>query len=115
MTPEEFLAAAERARVVLDVRARASLRRTSSWSGVVSLVHRRRTRGGRTAYKQVGKQKAIDEGLEFVAPKLQSLAARARGLFEAQASPTPLAAIVGVAACEAEAWIGCSARRKSPP
>ena len=43
-----------------------------------------------TTYKQVGKAEAIDQGLGLVGPKLQALAARARNLFEGQASRKPL-------------------------
>lgn len=43
-----------------------------------------------TTYKQVGKAEAIDQGLGLVGPKLQALAARARTLFEGQASRKPL-------------------------
>ena len=60
--------------------ARASLRRTSSWCTVVSLFTDDERAVVGTTYKQVGKSEAIDEGLKFVGPKLQSLAARAREL-----------------------------------
>ena len=43
-----------------------------------------------TTYKRIGKSEAIDAGLSFVGPKLQSLATRARALFEAQTEPKPL-------------------------
>ena len=43
-----------------------------------------------TAYKQESKQEAVDLGLELVGPKLRDMAARARALFEAQETRTPL-------------------------
>ena len=43
-----------------------------------------------TTYKRIGKSDAIDAGLSFVGPKLQSLASRARALFEAQTEHSPL-------------------------
>ena len=43
-----------------------------------------------TTYKRIGKSEAIDAGLSFVGPKLQSLATQARALFEAQFAPKPL-------------------------
>ena len=43
-----------------------------------------------TAYKQESKQVAVDLGLELVGPKLRDMAARARALFEAQETRTPL-------------------------
>ncbi len=43
-----------------------------------------------TTYKRIGKSEAIDAGLSFVGPKLQSLASQARALFEAQTEPNPL-------------------------
>ena len=43
-----------------------------------------------TTYKRIGKSEAIDAGLSFVGPKLQSLATQARALFEAQSDPKPL-------------------------
>ena len=43
-----------------------------------------------TTYGRIGKSEAIDAGLSFVGPKAQSLATRARALFEAQTEPKPL-------------------------
>ena len=91
MTPEDFLAAAERGGVVLDVRAPGEyaaghLPRAVSFP---LFTDDERARVG-TAYKQEGKQVAVDLGLELVGPKLRDMAARARALFEAQETRTPL-------------------------
>ena len=91
MTPEEFLAAAERGGVVLDVRAPGEYA-AGHLSGAVSFplfTDEERAQVG-TAYKQEGKQVAVDLGLELVGPKLRDMAARARALFEAQETRTPL-------------------------
>ena len=91
MTPEEFLAAAERGGVVLDVRAPGE-HAAGHLPGAVSFplfTDEERARVG-TAYKQESKQVAVDLGLELVGPKLRHMAARARALFEAQDTRTPL-------------------------
>ena len=91
MTPEEFLAAAERGGVVLDVRAPGE-HAAGHLPGAVSFplfTDEERARVG-TAYKQESKQVAVDLGLELVGPKLRDMAARARALFEAQDTRTPL-------------------------
>lgn len=91
MTPEEFLAAAERGGVVLDVRAPKEYA-AGHLPGAVSFplfTDEERARVG-TAYKQESKQVAVDLGLELVGPKLRDMAARARALFEAQDTRTPL-------------------------
>ena len=87
---DAFLAAA-RDSVVLDVRSPSEFEK-GHLPGAQSLplfTDDERAVVG-TTYKQVGKSEAIDEGLKFVGPKLQSLAARARELFESQRSPKPL-------------------------
>ena len=43
-----------------------------------------------TTYKRIGKAEAVDEGLGYVGPKLQELAARAREVFGKQNSRKPL-------------------------
>ena len=91
MTPEEFLAAAERGGVVLDVRAPGEYA-AGHLPGAVSFplfTDEERARVG-TAYKQESKQEAVDLGLELVGPKLRDMATRARALFEAQDTRTPL-------------------------
>ena len=91
MTPEEFLAAAERGGVVLDVRAPGE-HAAGHLPGAVSFplfTDEERARVG-MAYKQESKQVAVDLGLELVGPKLRDMAARARALFEAQDTRTPL-------------------------
>ena len=91
MTPEEFLAAAERGGMVLDVRAPGE-HAAGHLPGAVSFplfTDEERARVG-TAYKQESKQVAVDLGLELVGPKLRDMAARARALFEAQDARTPL-------------------------
>ena len=87
---EAFLAAA-RDSVVLDVRSPSEFEKghlPGAQSFPLFTDDERAVVG--TTYKQVGKSEAIDEGLKFVGPKLQSLAARARELFESQKSPNPL-------------------------
>jgi len=91
MTPEEFLAAAERGGVVLDVRAPEEYA-AGHLPGAVSFplfTDEERAQVG-TAYKQESKQEAVDLGLELVGPKLRDMATRARALFEAQDTRTPL-------------------------
>ena len=91
MTPEDFLAAAERGGVVLDVRAPGEYA-AGHLPGAVSFplfTDDERARVG-TAYKQESKQVAVDLGLELVGPKLRDMATRARALFEAQETRTPL-------------------------
>ncbi len=91
MTPEDFLAAAERGGVVLDVRAPKEYE-AGHLPGAVSFplfTDEERAQVG-TAYKQESKEVAVDLGLELVGPKLRDMAARARALFEAQDTRTPL-------------------------
>ena len=91
LTPEEFLAAAENGSVVLDVRSPGEYA-AGHLPGAVSFPlfnDEERTRVG-TAYRQESKQSAVDLGLELVGPKLREMAARARALFEAQETRTPL-------------------------
>ena len=91
LTPEDFLAAAERGGVVLDVRSPGEYA-AGHLPGAVSFplfTDDERAWVG-TAYKQEGKQVAVDLGLELVGPKLRDMAARARALFEAQETRTPL-------------------------
>ena len=82
---------ATRGRVVLDVRSPKEYAE-GHIPGAVSFplfTDDERAAVG-TTYKQIGKSEAINAGLSFVGPKLQSLAAKARDLFEGQASPQPL-------------------------
>ena len=82
---------ATRGRVVLDVRSPKEYAE-GHIPGAVSFplfTDDERAAVG-TTYKQIGKSEAINAGLSFVGPKLQSLAAQARDLFEGQASPQPL-------------------------
>ena len=91
MTPEDFLAAAEQGSVVLDVRTPGEYA-AGHLPGAVSFplfTDEERPRVG-TAYKQECKQVAVDLGLELVGPKLRNMAGRARALFEAQETRTPL-------------------------
>ncbi len=90
LSPDVFLAAA-RDSVVLDVRSPGEFAQ-GHLPGAVSFplfTDEERAAVG-TLYKQVGKTEAIDEGLGFVGPKLQSMATRARALFQGQESRKPL-------------------------
>ena len=90
MEASKFLEAARKS-VVLDVRSPSEFAQ-GHLPGALSFplfLDEERAAVGRT-YKKVGKAEAIDEGLGFVAPKLQSLATRARELFHGQKQRKPL-------------------------
>ena len=78
-------------RLVLDVRSPREFAR-GHLPGAISFplfTDDERAKVG-TTYRQQGKTKAIDEGLDLVGPKLRQLATRARGYFLSQNERQPL-------------------------
>ena len=91
LTPHEFLVQLRAGSVAIDVRSPGEFE-AGHLSGAVSLPlfgNDERAELG-TLYKHEGKRAALERGLELVGPKMKSLVAQARALFESQASRKPL-------------------------